>query len=451
VTPTLDSIRNCFEGFVPALIATCDADGTPNVSLLSQVHYVDCARVALTYQFFNKTRRNVLATRKASIGVVDPVTVAQYRMNLEYQETQTSGPIFEIMKAKLAGIASHSGMAGVFRLLGSDIYRVTSLEQVADATLPPRRHDINLMSATRITCDRLSACTDLAELFDITLASLDELFGIQHTMLLMREGATERLYTVASRGYDRSGIGSEVALGEGVIGVAARERVPIRIAHMTSDYGYAAAIRESARRSGMPSPQLTEIPFPGLKQPHSQVALPILSGGKLAGVLFAESPYPMRFWYDHEDALAVIAAHLGAQMTVMHEDEPPPTPQQPPTKTGSAGQSVAVRHYKADDSIFLDHDYLIKGVAGAIFWKLVREHAQHGRSEFSNRELRLDPALRLPEHAENLEARLILLQRRLDERGSAIRIEKSGRGRFRLVAERGVMLKDVDAAGERAL
>jgi hypothetical protein len=110
-----------------------------------------------------------------------------------------------------------------------------------------------------------------------------------------------------------------------------------------------------------------------------------------------------------------------------------------------------VRRYRADDSIFLDHDYLIKGVAGAIFWKLVREHAQQGRSEFSNRELRLDPALRLPEHAENLEARLILLQRRLKERNSSIRIEKSGRGRFRLVADCGVTLKDVDAAGERAV
>jgi hypothetical protein len=292
----------------------------------------------------------------------------------------------------------------------------------------------------------------LSDLFDVTLSSLDELFGIQNAMLLMRDGATDRLYTVASRGYSLSGVGSEVSFGEGVIGVSARERVPIRIAHMTSDYGYVTAIRDSAKRSGMDSLPATVIPFPGLKQPHSQIALPILTDGKLAGVLFAESAQAMRFWYDHEDALAVIASHLGAQMKLVQEDEGPGPAPAPGSKTisGSA-PSVAVRHYRADHSIFLDHDYLIKGVAGAIFWKLVREHAQHGRCEFSNRELRLDPALRLPEHAENLEARLILLQRRLDERNSSIRIEKSGRGRFRLVAERGVMLKDVDAAGERAV
>jgi len=52
------------------------------------------------------------------------------------------------------------------------------------------------------------------------------------------------------------------------------------------------------------------------------------------------------------------------------------------------------------------------------------------------------PALPLPELGDNLEARLILLQRRLAERCSFLRIEKTGRGRFRLVAERGFRLTE---------
>ena len=108
-----------------------------------------------------------------------------------------------------------------------------------------------------------------------------------------------------------------------------------------------------------------------------------------------------------------------------------------------------MRHYQADDSVFLDHDYLIKGVAGAIFWKLAREHAETGRVEFSNRELRLDPALRLPEHAENLEARLVLLQRRLRERDRGIGIERCGRGRFRLDVPGPLRLEDVPAATQQ--
>ena len=93
---------------------------------------------------------------------------------------------------------------------------------------------------------------------------------------------------------------------------------------------------------------------------------------------------------------------------------------------------------------------MIKGVAGAILWKLLREHVGTGRIEFTNRELRLDPKLRLPEHAENLEARLVLLHKRLAERDAGIRIEKCGRGRFRLALACAPVLEDIAAGGEGA-
>lgn len=76
-------------------------------------------------------------------------------------------------------------------------------------------------------------------------------------------------------------------------------------------------------------------------------------------------------------------------------------------------------------------------MAGAILWRLLQEFQATGRTEFALRELRVDPALRLPAHAENLDARMILLRRRLEERQSCLRIEKAGRGRFRLAADAG--------------
>jgi hypothetical protein len=95
--------------------------------------------------------------------------------------------------------------------------------------------------------------------------------------------------------------------------------------------------------------------------------------------------------------------------------------------------AVEVRYYPRDGSVFLDTHYLIKGVAGAVFWKLAREHAFSGRSEFSLRELRLaGHELRLPELQDNLSVRLLLLQRRLAERGAAMQIHRTGRGRFRI-------------------
>ena len=93
---------------------------------------------------------------------------------------------------------------------------------------------------------------------------------------------------------------------------------------------------------------------------------------------------------------------------------------------------MRVRHYASNDSVFLGDDYLIKGVAGNILWILLQDHQASGRTQFSNRELRADPRIRLPDQSDNLEARLLLLARRLQEQCPALRIEKTGRGRFRL-------------------
>jgi hypothetical protein len=82
-------------------------------------------------------------------------------------------------------------------------------------------------------------------------------------------------------------------------------------------------------------------------------------------------------------------------------------------------------------------------VAGRILWALLGHHAAEGRTEFTNREIRLDPTLELPEFRDNFESRLILLKRRLDERSAPIRIEKTGRGRFRLQIDRPVVLDEV--------
>jgi adenylate cyclase len=117
----------------------------------------------------------------------------------------------------------------------------------------------------------------------------------------------------------------------------------------------------------------------------------------------------------------------------------------PAAKSGGTprGAQLRVRRYLENDSIFVDEDYLIKGVAGAILWRLLRAHADDGRADHTNRELRLDPAIRLPDLSENLEARLILLARRLEERCPALRIEKTGRGRFRFHVLRPVTLVEV--------
>lgn len=439
----LDAIRECLDGAVPGIVATAAPDGTPNISYVSQVHYVDGSHIALSFQFFNKTRENILVNPRAQVMVINPETAARFRLYLDYVRTDCTGPLFESMKAKLAGIASHTGMADVFKLRGADVYRVRGIDRVPGTELPsrPRR---NLLSPLRTLSMEMSRATDLASLLDETLLQLERLFDIRQSMVLMLDASGKRLYTVASRGYAVSGVGSEILLGCGVIGVAAQERTPIRVTHMTAEYAYGRAIRESAERAGMAGNFETAIPFPGLPDTRSQLAAPIVAGRDLLGVLFVESPQDLRFGYDDEDALVAVAAQLGTTLVALQQQSEAGEPEQPANMTLAAarGTPVIVRHYPADGSIFIGDDYLIKGVAGAIFRKLLAECAAGRRSEFSNRELRLDPAIGLPDLADNLEARLLLLQRRLTERTTHFRIEKTGRGRFRLVADRPFTLTD---------
>lgn len=441
MTIKLDAIRECLEGVIPGNIATCGPDGMPNIAYLSQLQYVDSEHVALSYQFFNTTRRNILASPYARVSAISPLTGAHYHLKLQYLRTEDSGPLFENMKARLAGIASHTGMSGVFRLLGADIYRVLAIQQVPGATLPPSPPRRSLLAALRACADRLCAAADLDGLLARLFTGLAEHFGIEHAMVLMADGAGGRLYTIASHGYAQSGVGSEIAIGDGVIGVAARERTPIRICHFTAEYSYGRAIRENLQKNGVAGLE-SEIPLPGLAESRSQLAVPIMACQRLIGMLYLESAQDMRFGYDDEDALVALGAQLGAGIRLLqHAQELPEEPtasDAPPPSL--AGQPLRVRHYAENDSVFLEGDYLIKGVAGSIFWALVRDFTERGQCEFSNRELRLDARIRLPDISDNLEARLILLARRLVERKAPIRIEKTGRGRFCLRVERPLTL-----------
>lgn len=436
----LFAIRECLDGGIPAVVATCAPDGTPNITYVSQVHLVDAHHVALSFQFFNKTRQNVLANPQATTFVINPENGARYRLHLRYQRTESEGPLFESMKARLAGIASHSGMSDVFRLRGSDIYRVESIEAVAGAPQRPERYK-RLLPRVRETTGQLARAGTMSALFETVLEALETRFDIRHAMVLLRDRARSRLFLVASRGYASSGVGSEIPYGAGVIGVAAQQHVPIRINYSAAEYAYGRAVRDSALARGLADPLETAIPFPGLAEPGSQMAVPILLDDDALGLLYVESEDEGRFNHDDEDALVCICGTLGWAIRALEEDEDAAeaTGAQPEQPAADA-LPMLVRRYARDNSVFLDDDYLIKGVAGAILWRLLQVYTREGRVDFSNRELRRDPAIGLPDVTDNLEARLILLAKRLAERGGALRLEKTGRGRLRLHVGRRISL-----------
>lgn len=295
---------------------------------------------------------------------------------------------------------------------------------------------------------RVGRCDDLDHVITACLDGLDELFGYEHSMLLVLDEASGRLFTVASHGYEESGIGSEigVGVGQGFLGLAAAERRPVRIGALARlmQYGRAAQ-REYASESGAVLPD--EQP-PGLADAQSQIAAPVMRTGELLGVVACESARGAAFGPDDEAVLEVVAQMLAG--AIEEERLGGEAPDHVPSRgTRSevhpvAGDPSVVRFYPADGNTFLDGDYLVKGVPGRILWKLLHEWRDEGRTEFTNREVRLDPALELPPFKDNFESRLILLKRRLDERAAPVRIETTGRGRFTLQVSSPVLLEARD-------
>jgi adenylate cyclase len=448
----LESIMACFRGVIPSPLATCSPDGVPNVTYMSIVQYVDSDRVALSRQFFNKTRANLDVNPASQVWVVDPETLDQYELDLEYLHTESDGPAFEAMRADLDAIASQTGASGIFRLRGVDIHRVLRCARVGEtAGEAPGRPERDVVRPLDEFTRRLAACTDYEAATRVALQALDDLFDFSPAILLVRDPDAGRLFAVASNGYPRSGAGAEVAVGEGVIGTAVASTQVICVTNLARSRIMNAAAR--AQAGDVAGAAAGEIPLPGLDDAVSVAAVPLETGGDVTGVVYLESDRVGHFGPHNQRLLRIMGRHLAAALSGLAADSDQRTPDRATALAGhgaateTSAEPIAVTYYQADDSVFIGDAYVIKGAAGRILWKLLREHARDGRTEFTNRELRLDESLGLPAGADNLEARLLVLRRRLDSEQFALKLARIGRGRLALRSPGPLRLSEVETRG----
>jgi hypothetical protein len=444
----LSDVKRAFQGLVPSTIATADGRGVPNVTYVSQVYFVDDRHVALSCQFFNKTRRNLDENPHACAEVIDPVTLQAYRLKLKFLRSEKSGPLFDTMSLRIDAIASHTGMSGVFRLIAADVFEVLSAQMVEGFLSGPADEPCESLSlegartemrGLQLISERINRAADLESLLASVLESLEEYFNFSHTSVLLWDDAHGRLTTMASRGYGESGIGAKVALGEGLIGTVARERRLLRLSSLDADLRYGRAIRREATDADKLA---AEIPLPGLRDAQSVLAIPLTIGNRLVGVIAAEDRDPLRFSEWHEAYLDIIANQiaLGLDRMIEHGDDAsgaaaPERVEPPPAAPTRCRATRRLTYYRNDDAIFVDDEYLIRNIPARILWKVLGESRRTGRTEFSNREMRVDSSLGLPPVKDNLESRLILLRHRLQEKCPDLQLVSTGRGRFALRAD----------------
>ncbi|NML77008.1 GAF domain-containing protein [Rhizobium sp. S-51] len=432
----LSTIRDAFEGVIPSVIATTDSEGMPNASYLSHVYYIDDGHVALSNQFFSKTAVNVAANGLATVMVVDGHSGQQYILDLTYDRSETAGETFDRVAGHLEVMSVEQGMGGIMKLRALDIYRVEDCRAVPAAhplelPVPGARDARDHLDLTCRLAAELCGETDAERLLDRALTGLETHFGFSHSMVLVPDNERLQLTTIASHGYDRFGFGSEVAFGSGVIGMAAATHRPIRISDLRRSRRYVNAVGSASGITGA-----DPLPLPALEVPLSQMAVPMVAQGQLVGVLFVEAERSFAFRHRDEEALSILAGHLALALTLAGQERERPEGDEvagptPDETTGRAAETVSIRFYPRDGSVFIDQDYVIRGVPGRLLKHFVEEYAVSGRQDFLNREIRRDRSLQLPDFKDNLETRLILLRRRLEEKGGPIRITRADRGRIR--------------------
>jgi adenylate cyclase len=447
----LETLTSCFQGIIPAMFYTCAKDGTPNAAYLSHIDYVDPQHVALSFQFFNKSRRNVAENPQALVQVIDPDTQQGWHLRLKYVRSETSGAIFDRMALRIEAIASYTGLKGIFKLLAADIYEVTSVTPVAgerghdaEVSAPGRRAvpvSVFTMGAFQDLAQRINAAQTLEELLESILAGLEEFFGFSHSMLLLAAEEPGVLVTLATRGYEGHGVGAEARFGEGIAGVVAEAQKPIRISGLLRGMLYAYAVAKRAEAGGW-CPGESRIVMPGMQNPASQLGIPLVVRGELVGVLVLESASSYRFHDEDKTTIELLGSYLAIAIQNMQLQESaeaaadsghsPQTDAAPTVTREAAPHVVELTFHRSDEVILADGEYLIRGLPAKILWKVLTLSQLEGRREFTNRELRLDKSLGLPDFKDNLETRLLLLRRRLDQKNPGLRIVPAGRGRFAL-------------------
>src|SRR5262249_31467425 len=147
---------------------------------------------------------------------------------------------------------------------------------------------------------------------------LASVLGYEHAALLLVDEEGRRLYTIARHGFAVEGVGSEVAIGEGIVGMAAARAMPIRIGNLRQMTKYSSPLRHTYEAGAGAA---DEIPVPTMPEAQSRVAVPAVALGEVVGVLVVESVEAVAFSDNDVAALTLVASAIasGVELTRLRE------------------------------------------------------------------------------------------------------------------------------------
>ena len=153
----------------------------------------------------------------------------------------------------------------------------------------------------------INSTLELDRILEIILDAMDSVLGFSHSMILLAEDGGETLTVGASRGYPESGIGAELPVGQGVLGVVAKRRRIMRMGNIQSQMAYLSAVRERMEAVGEGDKLQASARLPGLDKVQSQIGIPLVVKDRLVGVFGVESADANAFDELDEMLMSIVA------------------------------------------------------------------------------------------------------------------------------------------------
>jgi adenylate cyclase len=166
---------------------------------------------------------------------------------------------------------------------------------------------------------KINASFDLDYTLRTLLEHLDHFFEFKHSMILLANSGEPFLVVRASHGYTETGSGARVRIGKGIIGIVAQRKKMLNVPNIASRLAY---MNPGRAASGTAEQEIT-IKLPGLSNPKSQVAFPLLVQDELVGVIAVESEEARLYNQADEEIIGIIGeqAAMAIQKARLYEAE----------------------------------------------------------------------------------------------------------------------------------
>jgi adenylate cyclase len=169
----------------------------------------------------------------------------------------------------------------------------------------------------KVVSAQINGSLDLDVMMKSLLEQLDQFFDFKHSMILLSNPRESFLTVCASHGYAQAGTGARVGMGKGVIGTVAKRKKMLNVPNIATRVAYLSGtdIQDTE--------QQIMIKLPGLRNPKSQVAFPLLIQDELVGVIAVESEEQRIFKPEDEEIISIIAeqAAMAIQKVRMYKGE----------------------------------------------------------------------------------------------------------------------------------